>query len=182
MDRREGTKHRIPEQENHEVELSNTTFKVQYQNDPLGPFGFNKPRREVNPGRQSEEEHPLSGVDAEEMWVDEEPPRRRKARFKSTKGNKRGASPRARSKSPRRKVHTIDQLEEVLATCVPKIERVEGDLHLHLSLYPVTHIHGSYPAGAAPTAMVPNVNNITVINSNTRSCTAEHGSEADEGS
>jgi len=195
MERAEDTKPRIPDGETEadkhaaikhgfgEAEIPVATYKVQHPNEFIRASGVTEPRCEVKAEHQSEAEHSLS--DAEEAWVDDECSRSRKARLKSTKGRKRGASPKARSRSPRRKkVHTIDQLEEVLSTCVPKIERVEGDFHLHLSLYPVTHIHGGYQAGAAPTATVlPHVNNVTVINSTTHPCaTSQHGSEADEGS
>ena len=129
-----------------------------------------KPKR-----RQSEVEHSLS--DAEEAWVEDEPPRTgRVRRIPSRKRKTRSLSRRrARSMSPTR--DPISQLGEIVSR-LPRIENIRGDVHLNFTLCPVTHVHGGYQAGAAPTA-VPNVK---IVNSN-NTCTCSHYAvETDGGS
>ena len=122
--------------------------------------------------RQSEVEHPRS--DAEEAWVEDEPPRtERVRRIPSRKRKTRSLSRRrARSMSPMR--DPISQLAEI----VSRLPNIHGDVHLNFTLCPVIHVHGGHQAGAAPTA-VPNVK---IVNSN-NACTCSHYAvEADGGS
>ena len=129
---------------------------------------------------RSEIEHSLS--DAEEYLVGADSPRAgRTRRVPSRKRKTRSLSRsrrRARS-SPTR--NPISQLGEIVSR-LPMSDNVQGGVHLHFTLFPVTHIHGGYQAGATPTAAVPQVGNVTFINSN-NTCTCEqHAPETDGGS
>jgi hypothetical protein len=118
--------------------------------------------------RQSEVEH--SHSEAEEAWVEDEPPRTgRVRRIPSNKRKTRNLSRRrARSMSPMR-----DPISQLVSR-LPKIENVQGGVHLHFTLCPFTHVHGGYQAGAAPTAAVPQVGNVTFVNSNNTCTCAQH--------
>lgn len=126
--------------------------------------------------RQSVVEH--SHSDAEEAWVEDEPPRTGRVRgIPSSKRKARSLSRRrARSMSP-----TRDPISQLVSR-LPKIENIRGDVLLNFTLCPVTHVHGGYQVGAAPTAAVPQVGNVTFVNSNNTCACAQHLAETDGGS
>jgi len=125
--------------------------------------------------RQSEIEHSRS--DAEEAWVEDEPRKTGRTRRVPSRKRKTRNLRKARSMSPTR--NPISQLGELVSR-LPKIEKVEGDVHLHFTLCPVTHVHGGHQAGAAPTAAVPQVGNVTIVNSNNTCACVQHVAEANK--
>ena len=126
----------------------------------------------VRPETQSGEGLPL--LDEEELGWEDELPKSRKARCKPAARKTGGRNPKRRWN--RSRVDPIDQLAEVMS-CLP-LEGVQGGLQLTVNVN-VTTVHGNFHAAAAPTA--PNVNNITITNTNSSNpgTFAQDGSEAD---
>ena len=111
-----------------------------------------------------------SRSDTEEAWVEDEPPRT--GRMRRTPSRKR----KTRSLS-RKRAKAMSPTRDPIGSHLPKIENIRGDVHLNITLCPVTHVYGAYQAGAAPT--VPNV---MIVNSNNTCTCAQHVAETDEGS
>jgi len=149
----------------HASEETKTLEKSQPRVDFVAAPRPTEPMAEKNSRLRNEREYSLS--DADEYWEDE-PPRRtgRTQRVLSGKRRIRSRSRGARSMSPRR--NPKSQLEEILSF-LPKIENVQGGLHLNFALCPATHAHGGYQAA---TPAVPQIGNVTFVNSN-NTCTCE---------
>lgn len=113
----------------------------------------------VKPETQSGEDPPL--LDEEELGWEDELPKSRKARCKPAARKTGGRNPGARRWNRSRRVDPIGQLAEVMS-CLP-LEGVQGGLQLTVNVN-VTTVHGNFHAATAPTA--PNVNNITITNTN----------------
>jgi hypothetical protein len=143
--------------------------------------GLTERKTEEKAMLKNEIKHSLS--DAEEAWVeaDSEPPRTgrtRRVALRKRKTRSRSGR-RARSMSPTR--NQISQFGEIVSR-LPWIENVQGDVHMNITICPVTHVHGGYQGGAAPTAAVPQVGTVTFVNSNNTCACAQHVAETDGGS
>jgi hypothetical protein len=124
---------------------------------------------------------PLSGeevslLDEEDSGWEDELPKSRKARSKPATRKTGGRNPRAMRWNRSRRVDPIGQLAEAVS-CLP-LESVQGGVQLTVNVN-VTTVHGNFHTVAAPTA--PNVNNITITNTNSSNpgTFAQDGSEAD---
>jgi len=148
-------------------------MEPQPQIDFAAAPGLTERKAEERPKlRQSEIEQSRS--DVEEAWVKDEPQRTRRVPSRKRKAKSLNRK-KAKSMSPTR--NPISQLEEILSR-LPKIEGIEGDVHLHFTLCPDTHVHGGDQAGAAPAAAVPNVK---IVNSNNTCTCAQYVAETDGG-
>jgi hypothetical protein len=118
----------------------------------------------------------LSLLDEEELGWEDELPKNRKTRSKPAARKTGGRNPKAMRWNRSRRVDPIGQLAEVMC-CLP-LEGVQGGLQLTVNVN-VTTINGNFHAAAAPTA--PNVNNITITNTNSSNpgTFTQDGSEAD---
>ena len=147
--------------------------------DFVATLGLTERKTEENPKLKSEIEHSLS--DADEAWVeaDSEPPRTGRTRRVALKKRKTRSRSRRRAKSMSPTRNQIGQFGEIVSR-LPKIENVQGGVHLHFTFCPATHVHGGYQAGAAPTPPTPQVGNITFVNSNNTCTCAQHVAETDE--
>jgi len=189
MEQPEGVKDQIKPGLRNEVErsLSDTTIK---QSEAVKNEVKAEPRSEhpasdtsmeraamkgaVKPEPQSRENRSL--LDEEELGWEDESPKSRKARGKAAARNTRGRNPKVMRRNRSRRVDPIGQVAEVMS-CLP-LEGVQGGLQLTVNVN-ITNIHGNFHAAGASTA--PNVNNISITNTNSSNPRTfpQEGSEAD---
>jgi len=137
-------------------------------------LGWTAIKDAVKPEPQSGDDRSL--LDEGELGWEDELPKSRKARCKPAARKTGGRNPKAVRWNRSRRVDPIGQLAEVVS-CLP-LEGVEGGLQLTVNVN-VTNIHGNFHAAAASTA--PNVNNISITNTNSSNAGtfAQDASEVD---